>query len=64
MTIEYLNTILIILLIVLTCFGIANNVISIRNINKNKEYFESRKQQLDEILNDIESNLKKKEKNK
>lgn len=62
MTIEYLNTILIILLIVLTCFGIANNVISIRNINKNKEYFESRKQQLDEILNDIESNLKKERK--
>lgn len=62
MTIECLNTILIILLIVLTCFGIANNVISIRNINKNKEYFESRKQQLDEILNDIESNLKKERK--
>lgn len=62
MTIEYLNTILIILLIVLTCFGIANNVISIRNINKNKEYFESKKQQLDEILNDIESNLKKERK--
>lgn len=62
MTIECLNTILIILLIILTCFGIANNVISIRNINKNKEYFESRKQQLDEILNDIESNLKKERK--
>lgn len=62
MTIECLNTILIILLIVLTCFGIANNVISIRNINKNKEYFESRKQQIDEILNDIESNLKKERK--
>lgn len=62
MTIECLNTILIILLIILTCFGIANNVISIRNINKNKEYFESRKQQIDEILNDIESNLKKERK--
>lgn len=62
MTIECLNTILIILLIVLTCFGIANNVISIRNINKNKEYFENRKQQIDKILNDIELNLKKERK--
>ena len=55
MTIECLNTILIILLIVLTCFGIANNVISIRNINKNKEYFESKGMNASDVANGIAS---------